>query len=144
MLVYTAHRRTGFVGMLVSMAWLVILLLGAPGAYAQTGEGAKGSVDLTTAVTQVAKQTIPAVVHIEVTERQEITNPFTSFESDPFFRFFFNAPQLPKKFKREVTGLGSGMIMDAQGHIVTNSHVATGASKMVALLANGQKYPSRR
>ncbi len=144
MLVYTAHRRTGFVGMLVSMAWLVILLLGAPGAYAQTGEGAKGSVDLTTAIMQVAKQTIPAVVHIEVTERQTVPNPFSPFEQGPFFQHFFDLPHnMPKKFNREVKGLGTGMLMDAQGHILTNHHVAGGATKIEVLLANGHTYPAR-
>src|SRR5712691_9658421 len=144
MLVYTAHRRTGFVGMLVSMAWLVILLLGAPGAYAQTGEGAKGSVDLTTAIMQVAKQTIPAVVHIEVTERQTVPNPFSPFEQEPSFRYFFDLPRhMPKNFKREVKGLGTGMLMDAQGHILTNHHVAGGATKIEVLLANGHTYPAR-
>jgi len=49
MLVYTAHRRIGFVRMLISMAWL-FLLLGVPVAHAQAGGGAKGSVDLTTAI----------------------------------------------------------------------------------------------
>src|SRR5712691_2678031 len=144
MLVYTAHRRTGFVGMLVSMAWLVILLLGAPGAYAQTGEGAKGSVDLTTAIMQVAKQTIPAVVHIEVTERQTVPNPFSPFEQEPSFRYFFDLPRhMPKNFKREVKGLGTGMLMDSQGHILTNHHVAGGAAKIEVLLANGHTYPAR-
>ena len=125
------------------MVWMFGLGSPLPWAYAQSTGGTSAARDLTTAVTQVAKQTIPAVVHIEVTERQEVTNPFSSFGSDPFFRFFFNAPQMPKKFKREVTGLGTGIIMDAQGHIVTNSHVAAGASKMEVLLANGQKYPAR-
>jgi serine protease Do len=89
---------------------------------------------------QVAKQTIPAVVHIEVTERQEVANPLVPFENDPFFQYFFNGPRLPKKFKREVMGLGTGMLIDAQGHILTNYHVAGGATKIEVLLANGQKY----
>jgi len=88
MLVYTAHRRMGFVRMLISMAWL-FLLLGVPVAHAQAGGGAKGSVDLTTAIMQVAKQTIPAVVHIEVTERQTVPNPFSPFDQEPFFSTFF-------------------------------------------------------
>jgi len=31
-------------------------------------------------------------VHIEVTQRQEVTNPLVPFENDPFFRYFFNVP----------------------------------------------------
>ena len=43
-----------------------------------------GRLDLVTAVEQVAKQNIPAVVHIEVTERKEVDNPFLPFQKDPF------------------------------------------------------------
>ncbi len=143
MLVYTAQRRIRFVRMLISMAWL-FLLLGVPVAHAQAGGGAKGSVDLTTAIMQVAKQTIPAVVHIEVTERQTVPNPFAPFDQEPFFQHFFDLPRnMPKKFNREVKGLGTGMLMDAQGHILTNHHVAGGATKIEVLLANGHTYPAR-
>ena len=101
------------------------------------------SIDLSTAIVQVAKQNIPAVVHIEVTERQEVENPFLPFQNDPFFRRFFNTPQLPKKFKREMKGLGSGMVIDAQGHILTNHHVAGGATKIDVQLANGDRYTAK-
>jgi serine protease Do len=110
--------------------------------HAQSTSGG-GAVDLTVAIQRVAKETIPAVVHIEVTERQEIANPMPSFGNDPFFRYFFNVPQNSKKFQREVKGLGTGMFMDAQGHILTNNHVAGGATKIEALLADGRKYPAR-
>jgi serine protease Do len=130
--------------MLIAMAWLFILLPGVPVAHAQASGGAKGSVDLTTAIMQVAKQTIPAVVHIEVTERQTVSNPFTPFDQEPFFQHFFDLPRhMPKKFNREVKGLGTGMLMDAQGHILTNHHVAGGATKIEVLLANGHTYPAR-
>lgn len=93
-------------------------------------EKAKTSVDLSTAIIQVAKQNIPTVVHIEVTERQEVVNPLLPFEGDPFFRRFFDIPKMPRKFKRELKGLGTGMIIDSQGHILTNHHVAGGATKI--------------
>jgi serine protease Do len=101
------------------------------------------SVDFSTAITRVAKQAIPAVVHIEVTEKQEVANPFLPFEKDPFFRHFFGSPNMPKKFKRELKGLGSGMIIDAQGHILTNHHVAGGATKIEVLLSSGNRYPAK-
>jgi serine protease Do len=109
----------------------------------QTLEGSKGSIDLSTAITKVAKQTIPAVVHIEVTEKQEVMNPLLPFESDPFFRRFFDIPKMPRKFNRELKGLGTGMIIDTQGHIVTNHHVAGGATKIEVLLSNGERYPAK-
>jgi len=99
-------------------------------------------VDLSTAIIQVAKQNLPAVVYIEVTESREVANPFLPYENDPFFRRFFGNPKMPKKFKQEIKGLGSGMIIDAQGHILTNYHVAGGATKLEVTLADGSKYPA--
>jgi serine protease Do len=99
-------------------------------------------VDLSTAIIRVAKQNLPAVVYIEVTESREVANPFLPYENDPFFRRFFGNPKMPKKFKQEMKGLGSGMIIDAQGHILTNYHVAGGATKLQVGLADGGKYPA--
>jgi serine protease Do len=100
--------------------------------------------NLSTAIVQVAQQTIPAVVHIEVTESQEVANPMLPFENDPFFRYFFGNPNtMPKKFKRELKGLGSGMIIDAQGHILTNNHVVGGATDIQVLTASGDQYPGK-
>jgi serine protease Do len=96
--------------------------------------------DLTTAIVDVAKNNIPAVVHIEVTERREVPNPLLPFESNPLFRQFFGSRSLPKKFKQEIKGLGSGIIMDNQGHILTNYHVAGEATKLEVILADGRRY----
>ena len=96
------------------------------------------AVDLSTAIAKVAKETIPAVAHIEVTQRQEVNNPFLPFENDPFFHYFFDVPhRMPRKFKRELKGLGSGMIMDAQGHILTNNHVVAGANEIQVFACRG-------
>ncbi len=99
--------------------------------------------DWKTTIERVAKKAIPTVVHVEVTEYQEVVNPMFPFENDPFFQQFFGTPRGPRKFKRELKGLGSGIIMDAQGHILTNNHVAGSASKINVLLANGKHYPAK-
>jgi len=101
-------------------------------------------VDLSKAIVQVAKRNIPAVVHIEVTQRQEVANPFLPFGNDPFFRYFFDLPRnMPKKFSRELKGLGTGMIMDAKGHILSNNHVVGGATEIKVLLSDGREFPAR-
>ncbi|HEY3277065.1 MAG TPA: Do family serine endopeptidase [Syntrophorhabdaceae bacterium] len=115
-----------------------IVVLGSPAE----GKAAK-TFDLSTAIVQVAKKAIPGVVHIEVTGTRDMPGQFTPFESDPFFRYFFGTPKSPKKFKREIRGLGTGMIIDAQGHILTNYHVVGGASKLEVLLTNGRKYTAK-
>jgi len=98
--------------------------------------------DLSTAIQTVAKNTIPAVVHIEVTERQEVSNPLLPFENDPFLRRFFGK-NLPRKFQREVRGLGTGIIMDSEGHILTNYHVVGGATKTEVTLADGRRFTGK-
>ena len=124
----------------VIFIWIFCLVVLSAPAQA---EELSSQVNLSTAVAQVAKQNIPAVVHIEVTERQEISNPLLPFENDPFFRYFFGRPKMPRKFKRELKGLGTGMIMDSQGHILTNNHVAGGATEIQVLLANGDRYSAK-
>jgi len=98
-------------------------------------------VNLVTAIIQVAKSNIPAVVHIEVTERQEVQNPYLPFEQDPSLRRFFGLPKdMPKKFERKLVGVGTGMIIDKEGHILTNNHVVGGASQIQVTLSNGEVY----
>ncbi len=99
--------------------------------------------DLTTAIQDVAKKAIPSVVHVEVTEKQSVTNPLLPFQDDPFFKYFFGNPKMPKNFEKEVTGLGSGILMDAEGHIVTNSHVVNGATKTTVVLSDGRRYTEK-
>ena len=72
--------------------------------------GTLADENLLTAIQKVARDSIPAVVQIVVTERKEIANPFLPFEGNPFWQNFFNLPKkMPKKFKEELQGLGSGM-----------------------------------
>jgi Do/DeqQ family serine protease len=128
----------GLAGVLL-IAWFSL-------AYAKEGDPSRrsASTDLTTAIVRVAQQTIPAVAHIEVIQREEVVNPLLPFENDPFFQYFFGVPKnMPKKFKRELRGLGSGMIMDSRGHILTNYHVVAGATKIRVVLASGDEYSAK-
>ncbi len=125
----------------ISIAFAITVALASVGACQPAQKAAYASLDLTTAIIEVAKACLPAVVHIEVTERTEIPNPLLPFENDPFFRHFFGVPkQMPKKFKQERVGVGTGMIIDKQGHILTNHHVAGGASKIKVTLSDGTQY----
>jgi serine protease Do len=127
----------------LAMMMCALLSAAVPQAYGQTAESAGPPADFKTAIGWVAQKNIPAVVHIEVSERQEINNPFMPFENDPFFKHFFNMPRMPKKFKREMRGLGTGMIIDDKGHIITNNHVVGGAQKILVLLDSGKQYKAK-
>ena len=120
----------------------VLLLLVSLLASAEAGSR-RVPADLSTVIVQVAKQNIPAVVHIEVIERQEVANPFFEFQNDPFFRHFFGNPGGRRKFQRELRGLGTGMIIDRQGHILTNHHVAGGARRIEVSISDGRQFPAK-
>ena len=140
MLTYIRFRQLSLVFSTVLMVGMILLLLHP----VSVGAVEKGKpLDLSTAIIQVAKQNLPAVVYVEVTESREVVNPLIPFESDPFFRRFFGVPKMPKKFKQEMKGLGAGMIIDPQGHILTNFHVAGAATKLEVVLADGSRYPAK-
>ncbi len=136
----TTRNRSGMQYFLL-LGLLIMIIFQPPSASAT--EKMETAVDLSTAIIRIAKQNIPAVVHIEVTERQEVMNPLLPFENDPFFRHFFGGSKMPRKFKREVKGVGSGMIIDSRGYILTNHHVAGGATKLEVVLSDGTRFPAK-
>ncbi len=93
--------------------------------------------DLRVIITQIAKATIPMVVHIEVTQQQVV--PFSPFLEPPQSPFY-DEPQVPKKFKRELKGLGTGIIIGENGDIITNNHVIDEATDIKVVLSNGRQY----
>ena len=104
-------------------------------------------VDLTFA----AEKALPAVVHIRYVQNSKVQT--VEVQSDPFSDFFddfFGSPgrgnggtqkrqvQTPK---REATG--SGVIISADGYIVTNNHVVEGADQLTVTLNDNREFSAR-
>jgi serine protease Do len=86
-----------------------------------------------------AKAISPAVV--SVTSVSVIKAP-TLPEGIPF-QFFFRGmpdPHRPEGLRR---GIGSGVIIDANGDVLTNNHVVEGAETVKVVLANGHELPAK-
>lgn len=120
-------------------------------APAVTAAPAGQPVDLTYA----AEKSLPSVVYIKSvinskTQTVEYSDPFEDFFSDPFGGFFGRGQggnngtrkrqvQTPKR-----AAAGSGVIISADGYIVTNNHVVDGADELtVTLNENSKEYSAR-
>jgi serine protease Do len=110
----------------------------------------------------LVKRVLPAVVNISVTENakaspmadQESEDQGQDFRQSPFdqmLRRFFDQQGQTNPFHQENPdgggakriALGSGFIIDAEGHIVTNNHVVGDASKVEVTLQDGDKYTAK-
>ena len=105
--------------------------------------------ELEEAIINVANKVGKAVVSISTTvkvkfgtRRFYFGSPFEEFDS-PFRRFFeeFFGEIPEREFKR--VGLGSGVIIDKEGYILTNHHVIEGASQIKVKLSDGREYEAQ-
>ena len=84
----------------------------------------------------------PAVVTIRSSRRVRAPQQFP-FMDDPFFRQFFGGGT-PRQPQSEVQhALGSGVIVQADGHILTNHHVIDGAEDIKVDLSSKRTYSAK-
>jgi Do/DeqQ family serine protease len=84
----------------------------------------------------IVKRAAPAVVTVSAAKMVENRNPLMQ---DPFFRRFFGGPQFGGP--REARSVGSGVIVDPSGLVVTNNHVIDGADQVKISLADKREFP---
>jgi serine protease DegS/serine protease DegQ len=84
------------------------------------------------------KRSIPTVVHI-FTSKDVPSSPFAD---DPLFRHFFG-DKLNRAPSQRASGLGSGVIVSADGYVLTNNHVIDAADEIEVALEDGRKFPVR-
>lgn len=91
----------------------------------------------------LVKKTAPAVVNIytsKVIKRRQ-SSPFGD---DPFFKKFFgNEGFLGKQRRRKQNSLGSGVIVEADGYIITNNHVIKNGNDYRVVLADKREFKAK-
>ena len=65
------------------------------------------------------------------------------FFDDPRFREFFGLPRQPESEQPRVRGLGSGVIVSADGYILTNHHVIDGAEEITVGMNDERSFPAK-
>ncbi len=86
----------------------------------------------------LVKQTTPAVVNVYAARQVRAASPFAG---DPFFeQFFGNQLSGPPRIQQS---LGSGVIVDPSGLIVTNYHVIKDADEVKVALSDGREFESK-
>lgn len=112
-------------------------------------------IDLRTAFVKVADIVGPSVVSISAERVQKAPgvkryyfgpkgprgqNPFGDDLFDDFFKDFFG--DIPEREYRQM-GLGTGVIVDSEGYILTNEHVISGAEKITVTLPDGRTFKAK-
>ena len=117
-----------------------------------------GVQDLSRGFTTVARALRPSVVHIAVEKsvpRQHgqvpgnpdsfglFRSPLRDFFGERGWRFERRTPQERQPRPRHTSGLGTGVIIREDGHIVTNNHVVSGADRVFVKLSDGREFKGK-
>jgi Do/DeqQ family serine protease len=125
-------------------AWFVVLTL-KPGWLdrPRTQPGGTGGISIVQApsvepgatapgsLNGAVRKAAPAVVSINTTARRPSSN-------DPWLRYFFG-----DRAEQQQSGLGSGVIMSAEGYVLTNNHVVEGADEIEVVLADARRTAAK-
>jgi Do/DeqQ family serine protease len=95
------------------------------------------AVALEKAFEEVFNVVSPSVVSIATEKTIRYKN---SPQLEPFFEHYYGLPNRGGEFKQKQRGLGSGIILNSEGYILTNEHVVAGWDKLTVKLKNKKVY----
>lgn len=121
---------------LAALLSLVLVSLVAPPAMAQLLPNSREEIQLSFA--PLVKRASPAVVNV-YSERL-VRQSGSPFAGDPFFNRFFGPNAFGAPRERVQSSLGSGVIVGAEGIIVTNNHVVEEATALKVVLSDRREY----
>jgi Do/DeqQ family serine protease len=120
---------------LTALAFALCVLC-AP-AHAQDRRVPNSPAELKLSYAPVVQKITPSVVNVYAAKIVQNRNPFMD---DPFFRRFFGGDLGGMPREQVQRSLGSGVIVDASGFVITNNHVIEGASEVKVALADKREF----
>jgi Do/DeqQ family serine protease len=108
----------------------------APPAVPNSGVGVQ------TSYADLVSRVSPAVVTIRSTERTRTAQQFP-FMDDPMFREFFGDRIPQQQTPQRVQGVGSGVIVNSEGYILTNHHVVDGALEIKVEMTDNRTFTAK-
>ena len=114
--------------------------------HADESKISKETIEILSKVGQATAEIVdavkPAVVNISTTRTIKTQGGFDPFLDDPFFRRFFGDRfKAPKE--RKSSGLGSGVIVDSNGYILTANHVIQGSEEIKVTLSDKREFKGK-
>ena len=101
-----------------------------------------GIAGVQTSYADLVNRVSPAVVTIRSTERVRTAQQFP-FTDDPTFREFFGDRMPQQQTPQRVQGVGSGVIVNSDGYILTNHHVVDGALEIKVELTDNRTFTAK-
>jgi serine protease Do len=104
-------------------------------AFAQVPELGGGKLPT---LAPLVREVTPSIVNLSVQGRVKEDKPA---HGDPMFREFFD---MPKQFERQIRGVGSGVIVDAeQGYVLTANHIVAQVSGVQVTTKDGRRFAAK-
>ncbi len=137
----TSVRRVLILGVIISLNFGLWAF-----AYAGDSKISQQSIDILNKIGQATAEIVeavkPAVVNISTTRTIKMQGSTNPFYDDPFFkRFFGDQFKAPKE--RKTANLGSGVIVDPKGYILTANHVIQGADEIKVTLSDRREFKGK-
>lgn len=121
----------------------LVLFMASPLAMAEEKALPDSAAVMQLSFAPLVKATAPAVVNV-YSQRKLPEQAASSLSRDPFFqRFFGGDGSFGRPRERVASSLGSGVIVDPTGFIVTNNHVIANATDIKVALADKREFEAK-